>query len=217
MKQRTKRLLSWVLTLAMVVGLLPGIALAATYDTTVDASALQVDDLLDICNINACEGYTFTLAEGGWVKRSDLEYAGTLNGQANAATARLTTADNYYNDDKNNYTFPILIIAERSGYPGIYIEGDTALPFYNGKGADYWKVTSVDHSAKTVTLSGYTPPMSTATYPSAIQYGSFSAPLTCSLETKAANTCIVVDGTVRTWSEDQWYVEIGRASCRERV
>lgn len=217
MKKKRKlgrKLLSFLLALAMVVGLTPGIALAATYDTTVDADSLQVNDLLGICNINKCDGYTFTLAEGGWVTESNLMFAGeSLNGRANAATASLTTKGDYYNADKDNYTFPILRIAEY----GIYIEGDYALPFYNGTVADYWKVTSVDHSAKTVTLSGYTPPMSTATYPSAIQYGSFSAPLTCSLETKAANTCIVVDGTVRTWSEDQWYVVTGDVTIKKRI
>ena len=138
MKWRTwKRILSILLTLAMVMGLMPGMSVTAraTEYTSgeVELSELQVGDKIgtgvgDLSSVGA--NYSVTLLADGYGMDMGGWYATESNDQ------------NFYSSEFGDGKF-------QSRY----------LPMYKGQNnsvqlSDYWYVIAINHESETITLSG---------------------------------------------------------------
>ena len=193
-KRSLKRILAGVMALSMALGMMPinevdfnvdkntWVHAKEYSDRHVKISDLQVGDIIrDSVNELECydDQYALTLKAGGYIERV---------GFGADRDVTLSKEDYYYIDS-------------RYGLNGRY------LPYCNGETAEGWQVVSVDHEAKTLTLTGYSAVQNNNPYTQAVRYCRYDTDGTpISYGTLAANAGILVESDSVKWTNGNTYV-----------
>ena len=212
MNKTKRRILSILLTLALVLGLMPGMSLTAyaeTYDSHVDN--LQAGDILEPgASFDAMDN-TVIFQAGGWCTRQGYE---------EPATYTQGTEDKTFNNLQNVRVF------SEDGYLGAIEDEEDYTKYYpyaNGAKADVWKVVSVEGGdepwdSQTITLTGYVETQSNNPFTSSVYYRQYDSTGTqMDNGTLAANTGIKIESDTKKWVDGKTYIADGTVTIDSRV
>ena len=196
MKQRIgRKLLSFLLTLAMVVGLMPGMGLTAYAQELSGFVMIRSVSVGDIIGTNVrhfgCEGYTITLLANRH---------GDRNGN-------VKTTDTVLGNNLDLRNFDGLYIS--SGMNDYY-------PYDEYGKCEAFEVTEIDHNNRTATLAGFSSPDNSVLLNSAIEYCYYNGSSYLSGTTPAESTYQVsADG--KKWTDGRWYVVTDDVTIENRI
>ena len=205
-KRSLKRILAGVMALSMVSGMMPinevdfnvdkntWVHAKEYSDSYVEISDLQVGDIIrDSVNELVCydDQYALTLKAGGYIDSF---------GFGEVSDRDVTLSKEHYYDINSRY--------------GRY------LPYCNGGTAEGWQVVSVDHEAKTLTLTGYSAPEADPKPLSGenIKYYEYDADSKALVPADIeASSCYQVSNGDRVWENGSIYVLTEDTTFEKRI
>lgn len=206
MKQRSRKALSCLLSLALVLSLLPGMSLtayAATYSS--DVHSLQAGDILEPGAMFNANGKTITLERGGYC---------TAEWDSETHTFKYTVkAEDVTPENLDN-----LVVSNHGERVGAI--GDEYYPYANGAKADAWIVVSVEGDVpnQTITLTGYAETQSNNPFTSTVYYRQYNSSGVQQADgTLAANDGILIEDDTKKWADGKTYVADGTVTIDSRV
>jgi len=195
MKHTWKKAAAGLLAMALVVGAAPanvgtggflgGTAItanAAEYSGYVNVSQLEKGDIISVSAEYLEEGYTLTLKAGG------------------------------YSDDFGDISDSDITLSDYDFWDGSFMDfnnGNRYSPYFNGESAEGWLVDSIDHNARTFTLTGYTEPDgdAVALTGDAVDYIYYNSKASQLVTAKInADKCYQVYPDDKKWEDGSWYV-----------
>lgn len=196
MKRKTgRKLLSFLLTLAMLVGLMPGMGLTAYAQEL--SGFVTIDDVSagDIIGTNVedfmCYDYTITLLANRH---------GDRNGNVKTTD---TVLGNDFSFDNHDGVF-------------IYSGGNFYYPYDAYGICEAFEVTEIDHNNRTATLAGFSSPDNSVLLNSAIEYCYYNGSSYLSGTTPAEST-YQVSADSKKWTDGRWYVVTDDVTIENRI
>ncbi|WP_029072486.1 Ig-like domain-containing protein [Kandleria vitulina] len=206
-KKTGRRVLSFLLTLAMVVGLMPGMVMTAyaeTYDGMVHK--LQAGDILEPGAEFDAMGKTIILQANGWCTSEE-------HGEITQGTENKTPENLHM----------LRVSSEDDSLGAIGDMPDAYFPYANGAKVEAWKVVSVEGGdepwdSQTITLTGYADTQSNNPFASSVYYRQYDSTGTqMDNGTIAANTGILIENDTKKWVDGKTYIANGTVAIDSRV
>ena len=197
--------LTFLLTLAMVVGLMPGMSMTAhatTYSGQVDS--LQANDILEPGASFSASGGTIILQEGGWCTQTDEGgYApGNGNNSFKDSNCKVSSGEDSTGAIADNV-------------------GTLCYPYFSGEKVDSWKVVSItgdEWDDLAITLTGYKETQSNTPFPTAVSYRQYDSTGTQMADgTLAANAGFQIESDTKKWAGGNTYVASGEVTIDSRI